>query len=463
MILKHGSQPSKRVLLLITYHFPPSAAVGGMRIATFAKRLSALGWEPFVLTIRERHIERADPERLRYVSGIDICRVGMPPSVVQTYAAVKNRLRNFIGKPSREHATLSTLAASNSARRGGFCRSIKRYLLSFASLPDFERRWIIPATFAAVRQIRRNGIKCIMTSCPPYSVHLVGLAVKLITGVKWVADFRDPWMTKSFKRNYATCALSIGIESWLEKKVIEAADLVLFNVERLRDAYCERYGCASARKFVFIPNGINEVAHIEPGAKYQCFTLSYTGSFYVGRSPEPVFEAIAEMFAEGKASPEIIRIKLVGQCRNVGSLSVDALIRKYGLESIVEVCDPVSYSEASEIIRKSHLALLFAPGLPFQIPAKVYDYIASATRILAIAEDGGTADLICETGVGRAFRSEDVEGIKSFIYQEMRSQPISNGNFVAALNRFDAQRVTGDLVKYLDMVLEMETPYGCPS
>jgi len=442
---------SRNRILLITYHFPPSAAVGGMRMVNFAKWLPAFGWEPHVLTIQDKNVESMDRERLRDVEGVAIHKVGVHPTVAAVYGAAKRRWFGPPANASPSQTGLSPLPGSDPARKEDLSRRLKRYFLSFAGLPDFERGWVIPATLAAIRRLRRHRIEWIMTSCPPYSVHLIGLAVKIITGAKWVADFRDPWMTTGSKRMYPTCATSIRIESWLERKVIEKADLVLFNVERLKNAYCERYSRVPGEKFVFIPNGIaaHALEDMVPVTKYESFTLSYTGSLYVGRSPEPVFQAISRLIQEGKTTLEAVRIKLVGHCRTVGGVPTDSLIRKYGLESSVEVCDSLPYSDALQIIRRSHLALLFAPRLPYQIPAKVYDYLGAGVRILAIAEDGGTSDLVCSTGSGRAFSPEDVAGIKDFIYDEMVSQRSTIPNYAAGIARFDVRRITEELAQHM--------------
>jgi hypothetical protein len=189
-----------------------------------------------------------------------------------------------------------------------------------------------------------------------------------------------------------------------------------------------------------------------PVTKYECFTLSYTGSLYVGRSPEPVFRAVSQLIQEGKATPEAVRIKLVEHCRTVDGMPTDSLIRKYGLQSSVEVHDPLPYTKATEIVRRSQLALLFAPHLPYSIPAKVYDYLGAGVRILAIAEDGGTADLIRDTGSGRAFPSEDVKGIKDFIYHEMTDQTSTTRSRTAGLARFDARRITEELASHLNRI-----------
>lgn len=48
------NKETNKKILLISYHFPPSLAVGGFRIAGFAEKLPLYGWDPYVLTIKEK-------------------------------------------------------------------------------------------------------------------------------------------------------------------------------------------------------------------------------------------------------------------------------------------------------------------------------------------------------------------------------------------------------------------------
>jgi glycosyltransferase involved in cell wall biosynthesis len=451
--LKHVTAPPNRNILFIAYHFPPSAAVGGQRAANFAATLRVLGWQPQVLTIADENIERLDPDRLRDVEGIPIQKAGVLPTAVALAGWLWMRVRR-----RRTNGTAGGPASQPvpQAQRGA-ARGFRRFILSLLVLPDWERGWCIPATLHAWRTIRRQRIGWFVTSCPPYSVHLIGLAVKLLTRRHWIADFRDPWMTTGSKRLYPTSRLSMRIESWLERHVIEKADLVVFNVERLRNAYRDRYAWVPAAKFAFIPNGITSRAAHGPAKKYDVFTISYTGSLYVGRSPEPVLEAVARLIQQQRLSPQEIQVKLVGQCGVIDGVATETVVRRHGLESIVEVREPVPYSDAFDIIRRSHLALLLAPNLPYQIPAKVYDYLGAGTRILAIAEEGGTADLLKETASGRAFRSEEVEAIADFIHAEFATRGSGDGPS-PSLARYDVRRITEDLVGHLTRVGDAVEP-----
>jgi hypothetical protein len=65
-------------LLIIAYHFPPDAAVGGMRPYRLAQRLPEHGIEPWVLTVRPNFAERHDPGKPPVgVPGERIVRTGV--------------------------------------------------------------------------------------------------------------------------------------------------------------------------------------------------------------------------------------------------------------------------------------------------------------------------------------------------------------------------------------------------
>jgi glycosyltransferase involved in cell wall biosynthesis len=437
-----------RRILFISYHFPPSASVGGQRMVNFATCLVQQGYQAHVLTISEQDIEQVDRGRLAGLDALIVHRTPVRPTALKRLASIKTGLRRMLGRSApTAPPRADPFAASGPQGRESTSHRLRRYVLSFVVLPDFERGWIRSAAWKAIRLIRAHRLDWFVTSCPPYSAHLVGLLVKLATGKRWVADFRDPWMTTGSKRLYPTSAASLTIERWLEKKVMEKADLIVFNVERLRNAYRDRYSHVPAEKFVFIPNGIAVRSQpAEPSSKYERFTLSYTGAMYVGRSPEPIFGAVARLIERGVVSPDRICIKLVGQCRMIQGTPTSTLVARYGLEQVVEVIDSVPHAEALEITRRSHLALLFAPNLPYQIPAKVYDYLGAGTRILAIAEEGGTADIVRQTESGRAFAPADVDAIAAFIEQEMASPSAHADRRSAALARFDVRRITGELV-----------------
>jgi glycosyltransferase involved in cell wall biosynthesis len=458
-----------RKILLISYHFPPSAEVGGLRIANFARRLPRFGWNPCVLTVKDRYLHAVDLERLDGLVHTKIFKAGRTLTVSQAYLACKKAARRLVqkGDPPSGIANLNGPDFVGPGRcRESVSRRLRRYILSFLSLPDAERNWLLPAVLEAVHIVRRENIECILTSCPPYSTHLVGLLVKWIAGVRWwIADFRDPWMTAGSKSLYPTCSVSLGIERWLERTVVRNADMIIANSGRLCEAFKRAYGSISTDRFVCITNGFDPeyFSGFAQLPKEDVYTITYAGSLYFGRTPEPVFQAVQQLLREGSVEAQSIRIRLVGQCRSVEGRPIDDIVERYGLGNIVEVLEPVPHRQATQMVRQSHLALLLAPNQPYQIPAKVYDYMGAGTRILALAKEGATADLI-RGAAGAVFDPSDIAGIKGFIGRSLEESRGSGCLLQPPVTKdFDLDSIARRLAEELGRTCVMAPPPGSAS
>jgi hypothetical protein len=443
-------------VLLISYHYPPSVEVGGLRCANFSRHLSRFGWTPYVLTLKDEYLDKADPENLNNVGAVKIFKAGRMPTVSQVYVRVKRIVQRRSGKSS-ESVTRSDgdTGLGKSSGRVAETRSqkLRRYILAFLSLPDEQRNWVLPAVIQGIRIIKREKIDCIVTSSPPYSVNLVGWLLKRITGVRWVADYRDPWMTGGSKKLYMTCAASLGIERWLERRVVQKADLVVANTEMLCEAFRKAYGSQMPDRFVCITNGFDGelFSRFGPVEKEKVFTIIYTGTLYFGRTPEPLFQAVRELIQEGRIDAHAIRIRLVGHCQVIDGRPTEEIVHSYQLDDTVEVRESVSYNRAIEMVRQSQLALLLAPNQPYQIPAKAYDYMGTGTKILALAEGGATSDLVRSTGIGAAFRPSDTAGIKEFLLLSMKYDCMSiQSKNKGPVSEYEIQSLTRRLARYLD-------------
>src|SRR5439155_18746939 len=110
-----------------------------------------------------------------------------------------------------------------------------------------------------------------------------------------------------------------------------------------------------------------------------------------------------------------LEIRLIGNCKYVkGRLTAD-IAESLGLSSSVRVIDPVPYKRALEYTMTSHLLVLLAPDQPYEIPGKAYEYLASGVDILALTQQGATADLIQKTGGGVVVNPQDIVGIKDAV------------------------------------------------
>ena len=449
------NQKTKKILL-ITYHFPPSLAVGGLRLTGFVKYLSAYGWVPHVLTLHGKYIEVQNNSQAGEFDQIRISRVRPLPTLGDVYLFIKKTLNNWLSRDEKASIDFFLSHSSRSRAPAGHERALdklKRYLVSlFMALPDWERNWVLPAVVRGIREIRKEKIGVVLTSGPPHSVHLIGLIIKLFVKVRWVADFRDPWMTPFNKQLYPTCRLSNAIEAGLERAVFSNADLVSATTLNLTHLYETVWGDLPGTRIKFLPNGFDEADFHALGRlkKYERFTITYTGSIYLGRDPEPLFQAIKELLAENRLTSGDISIKLIGNCRCIGNRLTAEVAKAHGLGSVVDIFDYVSHKEALAIIKQSHVALLMAPNQPYQIPAKVYDYMATGTKILALTGKGATADIINSTGVGRAFSPDDIPGIKSYIDRLHTTGTDAEDGINTSCERYARSYTVKELARELD-------------
>ena len=195
-------------LLFISYHYPPSAAIGGMRIYGNSKYLARFGWTIYILTVKNKHIQEFDYERGNDDRRIEVHRVlNLPKISTILLNAIKkiksNKKLDESGKGNgSEIKNSSKLIIQNDEQ---VIDKIKRILDSFLLLPDENRNWIIPAVLRAASVIQKNNIEVLFTTAPPFSSHLVGLLLKKMFNIKWIADFRDPWIKPFNKILYPTC------------------------------------------------------------------------------------------------------------------------------------------------------------------------------------------------------------------------------------------------------------------
>lgn len=154
-------------MLLVSFSYPPVSGPGLERTLELARALPALGIETHVLAPEdERRADREEAAR------------------VPTQAWV-HRAR-YVG-PAPANAAREAELEDVFARLAARARSLGRQALQ----PDESVSWNITGIPTAIRLVRRHRIDGVVTVAPPHSVHLIGAAVKRITGAAWLADLGD--------------------------------------------------------------------------------------------------------------------------------------------------------------------------------------------------------------------------------------------------------------------------------
>lgn len=410
-------------VLIITYHFPPDAAIGAVRPAEFVKFFPDYDWEPTILTVKEKFYTETDSERYVELQSKSVSRTTIIPTINELYLKIKKKfLKDELKPNSASHQDWFSESSSKKLFRFNVKYTLRRYYNSLIYLPDNFQGWLPFAFIKGLCIYRAARFDALFTTGPPQTTHLIGLLLKIVLGKQWIVDFRDPWTIKN-KPSRSRSLFSDWIDCWMERMVVKHGDWIVSVTPQMTKRLQKLYP-ACQDKCITIFNGYDSKALVKYSflEKYNKFTISYVGSLYFGRDPSIFLQAIAELLEEGQITANNFQVKLIGDCRFSDGKSVEKIVENWGLSEIVIFRDKILQTEAMGEIAKSHVALLIASRQPLQIPAKIFEYIGLRVSILGITGPGATRDLLLDYPCAYTVEPEDLNGMKKSIIKLFNNQ-----------------------------------------
>lgn len=445
-------------VLLVTYYYPPHSAVGAVRPSKFADYLPEFGWRPIIITASpqfgktEKSATTGEDNELPRV-----LHAAEWPHPMKAYEQFRKRAAAKRGK-AEEYSAKIILGSYDQCcvvpNRGG----LKRWLLLLLGLPDRETGWLLPGVFRAAWAIRRSGARHVVTTGPPFTCHLVGLVLKRLTGVRWIADFRDPWSLRHKFPVFRNRTTDV-IESWLIRAVMRRADTILSVTPAMTDEVKKEHVEIPRDRFQtlmsgFDPNDFSSIAWSRPYPDPVVF--SYFGTFYHGRTPEPFLGALKSLLDDGSLKPQNVRVRFVGQVALADGKSVPEMVKQFGLDGLVTLHPSVPRGEALKQMLESHVALVLDERHPVQIPLKLYDAMATGVTIFNVGSGGATAEVLRRTGRGVSVSYERPAEVRGGILECVKRARTAVGKSATipwedtAIQDFHFRRLTGRLAAYLD-------------
>lgn len=366
-----------RRVLMIAFHFPPLAGSSGIqRTLRFAQYLPDHGWQPIVLTASPGAYERTSDDLLREIP---------PASIVHRAAALNTAKHLAVG--GRYPALLAR--------------------------PDRWVTWAFAAIPAGLRLIRRYRPEAIWSTYPIATAHLIGGWLAQLSGIPWIADFRDPMAQDGYPPDAATWRAFERIE----RNAITRAAASVFVTRGAAVMYRQRYPALAGRVTV-IENGFDEqscagISTDGPSLAAGRRVLLHSGIVYPSeRDPTQLFAALAALKRAGRCSDLLIRFRASAHDDFLRDLA-----RRYDVADLIEVAPPLPYREAlEEMHRADGLLVLQASNCNEQIPAKVYEYLRAQRPILALTDPkGDTADLLRRCGVRYITPLDDAAAIEAIV------------------------------------------------
>lgn len=451
--IKKTSKISKKVLI-IAYFFPPAGGSPIQRTLKFVKYLREYGYEPVVLTTE------IDPDLNKY--SLDYSLISDIPDGVQII-----RMKDYYAYPdviSEEKAQeIVEFLYSISDSRDWIDKFIQaQKTQSIYVLPDKFILWANECIRHVDEYINMQDIDLLYSTVPDWSPHLVGYFLKRKYGIKWVADYRDPWVVN---RDYIDLYYpwmteeEILLDQELEKRITQEMDLIILAGGKWGDDFIKNYGVEQS-KLKEITNGYDEEDFTDLVVKNERnkrFTLCYNGSVAYNRNPLTVIQVLNSMIEKKQIGKNEIQWIFNGE------ISDEYLreIRREDRYCIVVENGILPHKESLKIAMQSDIMVMYGEQGKngyLNYPGKFYEYLRIGKPILCFSSSHSfLADVLYETKLGVNLDLFDFEGIKQFLENQIAIW--QNGKQLSirprqAIQKYERRNLTRVLAEYFDCILE---------
>jgi glycosyltransferase involved in cell wall biosynthesis len=367
---------SARHLVVVPYYYPPFPGSGN-RWPTLVRYLRRAGHTVTILAT----------DAFGRLSGDDeagIVRVGDLRSIGPLRRLLRRGDLTVVGETAREIPPTA--------------------LLTKVLVPDaYIASWLPAALWSLRRILARAAVDVLVTSGPPDSMHLLGLLLG-DSRPAWIADFRDGWCFEPLRQPFPT-APQRALDSWLERRVAQTAEVAVGATRPIADDLAARLGARAA----YVPNAWDPDVVIgpEPATFEDGIRLVYTGTLsgVRGSDPEPLLRALRVVRGEPGLPPLrlVVAGRLTGEERN--------LIDRSGVADAVVHVGMLDRADALALQRSADALLLLTSRNSSEATGKIFEYLGAGRPILALAEGNEAARIVRETNTGITVSPDDVNSI----------------------------------------------------
>lgn len=271
-------------------------------------------------------------------------------------------------------------------------------------VPDRAFPWYGPAVGVGLRVLRARRYDAILSTSPPPTAHLVAATLSGLTGVPWVADYRDLW-----SGNHATALGPVRrrLEQEIERRCLSGASAIV----SVSDPFGARIGRLHGRRVEVVTNGFDPAEVDEPAraetptsslVDARPLTLAYTGAIYSEyQDPAPLLAGIARLRDREALAPGDLMTHFYGSDQG----PLPALVAQYGVGDFVR-CHGFVPRDAAVAAQRAADALVVldwnAPQERGVLPLKALEYLQARRPILVVGarRDALLVRLLGEARVG---------------------------------------------------------------
>jgi glycosyltransferase involved in cell wall biosynthesis len=388
-------------LLIITYYWPPAGGPGVQRWVKLSKYLSKIGYQCHIITVDEQHASYPTIDASLQKDIDASIKVSKTKSfeILKVFSSLfKKEKVPYAGIPDKSKMS--------------FVGRLALYVRSNFFIPDARVGWNSYALEACEQIIEKENIDVIVSTSPPHSTQLIGLALKKkYKYLKWIADLRDPWTDIYYYEKLSHTARAKQKDLNLEKQVLETADCIVTVSEDLKRMFLMKSDKINSEKIVMLPNGydeddFNRITQIPN----KIFTIAHTGTINSNYNISGFINAFNVVIE----TTSNITINFIG--------NVDVFIKQQLQDNLKIKVNFVAYMSHKDAVKEMCQADLLLLAIPDNrqnkgiLTGKIFEYLASQKPILGLGPtNGDAAAIINECQAGKFFEFVDNKGMLAYL------------------------------------------------
>ena len=373
-------------VLIITYYWPPSGGGGVQRWLKLSKYLPKEGVTPLVYTPYLRVYPHRDDSLLEDV-----------PSELEIW-------RQSIWEPQQYFSKLLRSSQKAVLQQGflpqpglSYRERIGIWVRANLFVPDAKVCWLRSSFRFLRKKLRESPVDLVISTGPPHSMHLIAMKLQRCLGIRWWADFRDPWTDWEMILSLRPGWLAVRRHRRLEQRVLRSCERLI----TVSKHWAGKFQKKGARSPLVLYNGYDEADFPSSSIKEQLvsddkFRLLHLGNLNA-RPTTYFWDALRYLCSTDEEIARRIEVVLGG----VLDKEVETLIsRDVLLRERVRCVGYVPHKEVFKYYLRASVLLLFShisPNMSGQIPGKFFEYLAMRRPILALGKPKGELDELLQT------------------------------------------------------------------
>ncbi len=423
-------------VLIITYYWPPAGGAGVQRVLKLAKYLPQYGWQPIILTIKNPDCPVFDETLLKEIP--KDCKI-YKTEAIEPF----NLYKKLTGKKSSYKIPSDVLTKSKDL---SFLEKISKWVRFNLFIPDAKIGWKYFAVKKGKEIVRSEKVDIIFSSAPPPTVALIGKSISKACNIKWIADFRDPWMEIVHYQNVKRSGVTKFIDRRLERSVLNKADVLVTISKDIVNLFKSKVG---DKNYSIIPNGFDETDFKQFDIeKNDAFTIAYTGVITKTRVPSVFLKSLSQ-FLNSEGNPKINFVIAGNTCPEFKEE-----IKKNNLNEVIEEKGFLPHNESTKILQKADMLLLVIDNVPKNkgfLTGKIFEYLGAKVPIFAVGPiDGDANKIIAESNSGKMVDYHDPEGTYKLLKKMYEDWLNDSFNFKFNVKQYSRQKQAEDLAKIFE-------------